>query len=162
MHEESKASFYKPDVFHTVTLGIGKTFAASSLAYLQELYEGTSIEARFESLTADYLEFCKDLRLNISLCVIRYKYIRNRFGFHTDRDHHHNNINSIHANIDACVCVCLHMRFCRNITRRTMSKRWTAHFLGGKAPRSRLEHGARGPLRQVCASLYNTSVNAVI
>lgn len=61
MHEENrKASFHKIDVFHTVSLGIGKSFAASSLTLLQSLCDGTSIETRFRSLSEMFIEYCKD------------------------------------------------------------------------------------------------------
>ena len=61
MHEPSKkASFHKVDVFHTVSLGIGKAFAASSLAILQGLFNERSIDSRFKILTSQYIEFCKD------------------------------------------------------------------------------------------------------
>ena len=59
---EKKPYFHKPDVFHTVSLGIGKTFAASSLAILQRLLDGTSIESRISEMSSAYLEFCRESR----------------------------------------------------------------------------------------------------
>ena len=62
LHEpDKKASFHKIDAFHTVSLGIGKAFAASSLSILQTLCDGTSIDARFWHLTEMFLEYCKDI-----------------------------------------------------------------------------------------------------
>ena len=67
LHEpDKKPSFHKPDVFHTVSLGIAKTFVASSLAILQELANGTSIESRISDISSMYLEYCKDPHLFFS------------------------------------------------------------------------------------------------
>jgi len=72
LHEpDKKPSFHKPDVFHTVSLGIAKTFVASSLAILQELANGTSIEGRLSDISSMYLEFCRDPHLNYSGFVFR-------------------------------------------------------------------------------------------
>ena len=61
MHETvDKSLFHKIDLFHTITLGVGKSFASSSLSILQELCEGSSIEERLKDMTASYLEFCKE------------------------------------------------------------------------------------------------------
>lgn len=60
MHEANKETFHKPDIFHTVNLGVGKSWAASVLTFLQEMCPGTSIEARFQSLTCEFLAFCKE------------------------------------------------------------------------------------------------------
>lgn len=61
MHERaSKETFHKIDVFHTVSLGVGKSFAASSFTLIQLLVEGNSLPARFEELSSLYLEFCRD------------------------------------------------------------------------------------------------------
>ena len=47
------------DVFHTWHLGVGKYWTASILALLSFAEAGSNIDARFESLTAKYLSFCK-------------------------------------------------------------------------------------------------------
>ena len=61
LHEpDRKETFYKVDVFHTVSIGIGKNYAASCLAHLQEYCTGSSIDLRLEELSAQYLEFCTD------------------------------------------------------------------------------------------------------
>ena len=54
-----KAQFHKIDLFHTVTLGIGKNHA-SCLALLQDLMPGASLQVRFQKLTEMYMEFCKE------------------------------------------------------------------------------------------------------
>ena len=59
-----KEGFFKPDVFRTVSLGIGKNYAASCLALLQNYCDGGSIDARLEELSANYVEFCKDAWLH--------------------------------------------------------------------------------------------------
>ena len=62
MHDaNNKASFHKVDLFHTVSLGVGKAFAASSLALVQTLCNGNSVTARMSELTSLYREFCRDL-----------------------------------------------------------------------------------------------------
>ena len=62
MHDRSnKPSFHKIDLFHTVSLGVGKTFAASSFAIVQSLLDGGSVANRLKELTSLYLEFCRDL-----------------------------------------------------------------------------------------------------
>ena len=65
MHEpDKKAEFYKIDLFHTISLGVGKLFCASALAVLQSLCRGSSLDARFRTLSVMYIEFCKDTRLS--------------------------------------------------------------------------------------------------
>ena len=68
MHETDKSLFHKVDLFHTVTLGVGKSFASSSLAILQECLPGSSIEERLRQLSSLYLEFCKESQLNLICC----------------------------------------------------------------------------------------------
>lgn len=61
MHEkERKCFFHKVDLFHTITLGMGKSYAASSLAMLQEVLPGSSIDERMGEMSALYIEYCKD------------------------------------------------------------------------------------------------------
>ena len=55
-----KSAFYKIDLFHTVTLGIGKSYAASCGAVLQELCHGSTIEERIKDFSCLYIEYCKD------------------------------------------------------------------------------------------------------
>lgn len=61
MHEPArKGFFHKIDLFHTITLGVGKSYAASSLTLLQELCRGSSIEERMREISAQFIEYCKD------------------------------------------------------------------------------------------------------
>ena len=55
-----KASHFKIDAFHTVNLGVGKVFAASSLCFLSDLCSGNTIDERLADMTSCYLEYCKD------------------------------------------------------------------------------------------------------
>ena len=67
MHDrDSPNSFHKVDVFHTISLGVGKSYAASSLSILQECMNGRSIDERMQELSCRYLEFCKDRPLRFS------------------------------------------------------------------------------------------------
>ena len=63
MNDGNKAGLLKVDAFHAVSLGIAKNWAAGSLSILQTLVQGSSIEERLATVTADYLEYCKDTSL---------------------------------------------------------------------------------------------------
>lgn len=52
-------SFFKFDVFHTWHLGLGKQFLGSCLALLSEQQQASSIDQRFEMLTAEFLAWCR-------------------------------------------------------------------------------------------------------
>lgn len=66
MHEQGmKPEFHKIDIFHTITLGVGKSYAASCLVTMQVLMNGTSIEERFKELTSFFLEYCRATRLKL-------------------------------------------------------------------------------------------------
>ena len=58
--KNKKADFHKIDLFHTVSLGIGKQFAASSLSILQSICNGSSVEKRLQSLSSVFIEYCKE------------------------------------------------------------------------------------------------------
>jgi hypothetical protein len=47
------------DIWHGFTLGVGKTFVASTLALISDLFPGRSKDARFEALSSSYLDWCK-------------------------------------------------------------------------------------------------------
>ena len=56
------AWLFRPDIFHNWHLGAGKYFISSSLVILQKfevLFPGGGVDARFQSMTAQWLEFCK-------------------------------------------------------------------------------------------------------
>ena len=44
----------------TISLGVGKSFAASAVTILQEILEGTSIEQRVKEISSMYIEYCKE------------------------------------------------------------------------------------------------------
>ena len=51
--------FHRPDIWHTINLGIGKAFVASAFSIIQKALPGRSIGARFSHLAGDYQAFCK-------------------------------------------------------------------------------------------------------
>ena len=55
-----KQRFHRPDVWHTVLLGVGKQFVASAMSILQKALPERSIPARFQHLAHDYAQFCKE------------------------------------------------------------------------------------------------------
>ena len=54
-----KPQFHKVDIFHTVSLGVGKTFVASGLVVILPHCGGASVDSKLAELTSFYLEFCK-------------------------------------------------------------------------------------------------------
>lgn len=69
---QNKSAFHKIDLFHTVSLGVGKSHAASSLCILQILAPGTSVDQRLKEISSHYIEFCKEFG---SQC--KYKFLSN-------------------------------------------------------------------------------------
>eukprot|EP00435_Cladocopium_sp_Y103_P027299 s1704_g6.t1 len=53
------AALWSFDTFHTMHLGVCKSFLASCIALLSELQPETAIDDRFSSLSDRYLEWCK-------------------------------------------------------------------------------------------------------
>ena len=73
LHDEGPsgaARFHRPDIWHVVQMGIGKTWVACSLHIAQAngFVPGRSLDARLQVLTNDYLSWCRDNR--------KVKYIR--------------------------------------------------------------------------------------
>ena len=60
----SQPRFHRPDVWHTINLGTGKQFVSSAFSVIQKALEGRSIGVRFQTLSADYNQFCKERRLH--------------------------------------------------------------------------------------------------
>ena len=61
MHDPNqKEDFHKIDLFHTISLGMGKGFAASAVSILQEILPGSSIEQRMKEFSGMFLEYCRD------------------------------------------------------------------------------------------------------
>ena len=52
--------YFHMDIWHTIHLGAGRTFAASVIVLCSALFPGTSIPSRFEQLSYHYLQFCKE------------------------------------------------------------------------------------------------------
>lgn len=57
------ARFHRPDIWHTIHLGVGKAFISSSMAILEQVIPGSNIDDRFKQITVDYKEFCRDRHL---------------------------------------------------------------------------------------------------
>ena len=53
-----RATFYKPDCWHIVNLGVGKSFAANALVMMLPLFNGNSVPERMQGMSADYSRFC--------------------------------------------------------------------------------------------------------
>ena len=56
--DESKASYFKADVWHTVNLGVGRGWVASSLVILLSFFAGSSIPNKLLAMTQAYYDFC--------------------------------------------------------------------------------------------------------
>lgn len=54
-----RCRFHRPDIWHTINLGIGKAFVASAFSIIQKALPERSIGARFSRLAGDYQAFCK-------------------------------------------------------------------------------------------------------
>ena len=65
-----KCTFHRPDLWHTVNLGLGKAFVASAIAVLEKAFPGRSRPVRFEQLNEDYKVFCRQNHLHKYLTKI--------------------------------------------------------------------------------------------
>lgn len=54
------ARFHRPDIWHTIHLGIGKAFISSAMAIIQQAVPGNNVDLRFQQITSNYKEFCKE------------------------------------------------------------------------------------------------------
>ena len=54
-----EASLFAWDLFHALHLGVGKAHVSSCLAALSDLQVGSTVDARFQTLNADYQLWCK-------------------------------------------------------------------------------------------------------
>ena len=58
----SPASFFKPDVWHTVNLGVGRSWLSSCVVMLIDTLDDLKAmtqEAVLDFLTSDYISFCE-------------------------------------------------------------------------------------------------------
>ena len=62
---EHLASLYKLDIFHTVHLGLGRSFLANAMVLCMSLpaFAASNIDGRFERMTESYLCFCRQRKL---------------------------------------------------------------------------------------------------
>ena len=59
---ENPADYFKPDLWHCVHLGVGKSFIASSLQLALETVPGSNNDDRFEWLTNHYTRWCRSMK----------------------------------------------------------------------------------------------------
>jgi len=62
-----KARFHLIDLWHSVHLGVGKTWVASGVMMLQQLLPDTAVDRRVLLLGADYKDFCRRMKMNAIL-----------------------------------------------------------------------------------------------
>ena len=58
-HAASKETFHCPDLWHSLLLGVGKSWSASSIMYLAALLDGGTKLEQFAELSRLYTLFCK-------------------------------------------------------------------------------------------------------
>lgn len=58
------ASFFKPDLWHCIHLGVGKSFIASTIQMALDLVPATNNEERFQWLTDHYVAWCRRVKTN--------------------------------------------------------------------------------------------------
>ena len=73
------AGFYRADVWHTVNLGVGKSWVASAMVLILPLFEGGSVPARLVALSNAYFQFCRNSET---------RQINFHQGFHQDLNQH--------------------------------------------------------------------------
>ncbi|CAK9032446.1 Uncharacterized protein SCF082_LOCUS20072 [Durusdinium trenchii] len=62
-HQPSRpAALFTFDLWHSLHLGLGKTFVASVFALISDRMTSTSIDARFEELSDSFMQFCDEFR----------------------------------------------------------------------------------------------------
>ena len=77
-HDTSdKPSYFKPDFWHNLSLGAGKTWAANFCVMFNPLAAGTSVETRFEDMTADFNSHCSLMKRSAYMKEIN----REKVGF---------------------------------------------------------------------------------
>ena len=57
-----KARFFRPDIWHTIQMGVGKDFASSALSLLVREVPASSIDDRFGIISNEYIAWCKKFR----------------------------------------------------------------------------------------------------
>lgn len=62
-----KARFHVLDPWHTIHLGVGKTWVASGVMMLQELMPDSAIDRRVVLLGEEYKQFCRRMKLDAIL-----------------------------------------------------------------------------------------------
>ena len=65
MQDESvngKPSFYRPDIWHVVQMGVGKDFASAAMVLLVRVLPATNVDDRFALLSDMYLRWCREFK----------------------------------------------------------------------------------------------------
>ena len=57
------ARFHKPDIWHCVHLGVGKSWVASALLILVVFFNGTNIDIKFEGMNQMFQNYCKENKI---------------------------------------------------------------------------------------------------
>ena len=57
------ASFFKIDIWHTIHMGIGKSFINSAMTLALDLFDSRGVVGQLEQLTASYLQWCKQNKM---------------------------------------------------------------------------------------------------
>ena len=60
-----KCTLHRPDLWHTVNLGIGKTFVGGAVSVLEKAFSGRNRALRYERLNSDYSAFCRSNHLQL-------------------------------------------------------------------------------------------------
>ena len=64
------ATLFQPDIWHTFHLGIGRTFLACTMVLALPLCNGSNNDERFAAMTASYVRFCRQHKLQTHLAKI--------------------------------------------------------------------------------------------
>ena len=59
-----KTRFYQLDVWHSIHLGIGKTWIGGGVMMLSTLVPGSNHDERISVIASEYLAFCREARLD--------------------------------------------------------------------------------------------------
>ena len=65
-----KCTFHRPDLWHTVNLGVGKTFVGGAVSVLEKAFPGRNRALRYAQLNSDYSAFCRSNHLQKYLTKI--------------------------------------------------------------------------------------------
>ena len=141
MHDGGqKPFFHKIDLCHTVSLGVGKSFAASGLSILQNVCNGSSVVSRMDELSSMYMEFCRESCTQQFFLPDWFLVLTQTYFFRASGPRGFKHFALL----------------IRNTTRPTMSARLIVRCWVGWAIVSHMEHGVKVPWPLLCANSSNT------